>query len=62
LSKLIEEGDNFSGGNEQTGEALKHIDTALLANPDIEIRIDLPSEPVLSINESVTQAMFRRIH
>lgn len=41
--------------NEQTEEALKHIYTALLANPDIEIRIDLPSEPVLFTNESLTE-------
>ena len=41
--------------NEQTEEALKHIYTALLANPDIEIRIDLPSEPVLFTNESLSE-------
>ena len=38
--------------NEQSEEALKHIYTALLANPDIEIQIDLPDERLLFTNDT----------
>jgi hypothetical protein len=42
----------FLDNNQQTHEALKHIYTALTANKDIEISIDLPASAVRDSDES----------
>lgn len=33
---------------------MKHIYTALIANPDIEINIDLPEEPPILTDDSIS--------
>ena len=38
--------------NEQTEDALKHIYTLLLANPEIEVSIDLPHDKVRNDSDS----------
>jgi hypothetical protein len=42
--------------NQQTNEALKHIYTVLIGNPDIEISIDLPEIEVLSLFDGNSSA------
>ena len=41
--------------NGQTNEALKHIYTALIANSDIEIQIDIPEEPPILTDDSISE-------
>jgi hypothetical protein len=41
----------FLDDNKQTEEALKHIYTALIANQDIEISIDLPLQRLKAMGE-----------
>ena len=42
----------FLDDNKQTEEALKHIYTALIANQDIEISIDLPLQRLKAMEDS----------
>jgi hypothetical protein len=44
--------------NQQTCEALKHVYTALISNVDIEISIDLPTEPPIDIDERSVDTNF----